>query len=94
MVGYRHQYSRELELFSFASSNELFQLINQLTQKKRNSSSCITDQANLSVNTGVDASLHPNNHYQILHSSFNLNICYHHHINPKYGITKRLIQLT
>ena len=29
-----------------------------------------------------------------MYSSFNLNTCYHHHINAKYGILKRLIQLT
>ena len=31
---------------------------------------------------------------QIVHSSFNLNICYTHYTNAKYGITKRLLQLT
>ena len=35
-----------------------------------------TDQPNLSVNSGVHASLHPNCHHQIVHSSFNLNIYY------------------
>ena len=44
------------------------------------SSPCIdlifTDQPNLSVNSGVHASLHPNCHHQIVHTSFNLNISY------------------
>ena len=43
-------------------------------------SSCIdlifTDQPTLSLNSGVDASFHPNCHHQIVHSSFNLNIFY------------------
>ena len=42
--------------------------------------SCIdlifTDQPNLSVNSGVHASLHPNCHHQIVHSRYNLNINY------------------
>ena len=63
-----------------------------------NSFSCIdlvfTDQPNLSVKTGVHESLHLNCHHQIVQSSFNLNICYPHHINSKHRITKRLIQLT
>ena len=62
------------------SSNGFFQLINEPTHIQANSSSCIdltfTDQANLSVNSGVHASLHLNRHHQIVHSSFNLNI-YH-----------------
>ena len=56
-----------LKLFSSSSSNQ-------------GSSSCIdllfTDQPHLSVNSGVHASLHPNCHHQIFHSSFNLNIYY------------------
>ena len=47
---------------------------------KQNSSSIIdlvfTDQPNLSANSGVHASLHPNCHHQIKNSSFNLNIYY------------------
>ena len=47
---------------------------------KQNSSSIIdlvfTDQPNLSANSGVHASLHPNCHHQIENSSFNLNIYY------------------
>ena len=44
------------------------------------SSSCIdlifTDRPNLAVNSGVHASLHPNCHHQVVHTSFNLNISY------------------
>ena len=43
-------------------------------------SSCVdlifTDQPSLSVNSGVHASLHPNFHHQIVHSSFSHNISY------------------
>ena len=67
-------------LFSLTSSNGFSQLINEPTHTQGSSSSCIdlsfTNQENLSVNSGVHASLHPNCHYQIVHSSFNLNIYY------------------
>ena len=36
----------------------------------------MTDQANLSNNSGVHASLHPNSHHQTVRSTFNLNIYY------------------
>ena len=69
-----------LKLFSLTSSNGISQLINEPTQFQTNSTSCIdlifNDQENLSVNSGVHSSLHPNYHHQIVHSSFNLNICY------------------
>ena len=69
-----------LKLFSSTSSNGFYQLIHDPTHIQANSSSCIdlvfTDQPNLSVNSGVHASLHPNCHHQIVHSSFNLNIYY------------------
>ena len=65
-----------LDLFSPTSSNGLSQLINEPTHIKTNSTSCIdlifADQDNLSVNSGVHSSLHPNCHHQIVHSSFNL----------------------
>ena len=68
------------KLYSFTSPDGFPQLINEPTHIQTNSSSFIdlifTDQPNLLVNTGVHASLHPNRHYQIVHSSFNLNICY------------------
>ena len=74
-----------LNLSSLISSNGLSQLINELTHIQTNSTSCIdlifTDQENLSVNSGVPSSLHPNCHHQIAHSSFNLNIYYPHRIN-------------
>ena len=68
------------KLFSLTSSNGFPQLINEPTHIQTSSSSCIdlifTNQPNLSVNSGVHASLHPNCHHQIIHSSFNLNISY------------------
>ena len=67
-------------LFSLTSSNGFSQLINEPTHFQNNRSSCIdlilTDQPNLSVNTGVHSSLHPNCHHQIVHSRFNLNVYY------------------
>ena len=69
-----------LNLFSLMSSNGFPQLIHEPTHIQANSSSCIdlvfTDQPNLSVNSGAHASLYPNCHHQIVHSSFNLNINY------------------
>ena len=53
-------------------------MINEPTHIQTSSSSCtdliFTNQSNLSVNPGVHASLHPNCHHQIIHSSFNLDI--------------------
>ena len=61
-----------LKLFSSTSSNGLTQIIKEPTHIQTNSSSCIDlifiDQPNLSVNSGVHASLHPNCHHQIVHS--------------------------
>ena len=69
-----------LIFFSLTSSNGFSQLIHDRTHIQANSSSCIdlvfSDQPNLSVNSGVHASLHPNCHHQIVHSSFKLNIYY------------------
>ena len=62
------------------TTNAVSQLINEPTHLQTSNSSCIdlifTDQPKLSVNSGVHASLHPNCHHQIVHSSFNLNISY------------------
>ena len=67
-------------LYSSTSSNGFSQLINEPTHIQTNSSSCIdlifTNQPNLSVNSGVYSSLHPNCHHQIVHTSFNLDIYY------------------
>ena len=67
-------------LFSLTSSNGFPQLINEPTHLQKSSSSCIdlifTNKPNLSVYSGVHASLHPNCHHQIIHCSFNLNISY------------------
>ena len=72
--------TKESNLFSLTSSNGFPQLINEPTHIQTSSSSCIdlifTNQSNLSVNSGVHASLHPNCHHQIIHSSFNLNISF------------------
>ena len=67
-------------LYSLTSSNNFSQLINEPAHIQRNGSSCIdlifTDRPNLAVNSGVHASLHPNCHHQVVHTSFNLNISY------------------
>ena len=84
------------KLFSLTSSNGFPQLINEPTHIQTSSSSCIdlifTNQPNLSVNSDVHAYLHPNFYHQNMHSSFNLNVSYLHHIKGLYGIIKRLIQ--
>ena len=75
--------SEGTKLYSLTSSNGFSQLINESAHIQTNSSSCIdlvfTDQPNLSVNSGVHASLHPYCHHQIVHTKFyywyfNLNI--------------------
>ena len=75
--------SEGTKLYSLTSSNGFPQLINESAHIQTNSSSCIdlvfTDQPNLSVNSGVHASLHPYCHHQIVHTKFyywyfNLNI--------------------
>ena len=67
------------KFFPLTSSNWFAQLINEPTHVQTTSSSCIesifTNQPNLSVNSGVHESLHPNFHHQIIHSCFNPNIC-------------------
>ena len=67
-------------MFTLTSSNGFPQLRNEPTHIQTSNSSCIdlifTNQPNLSVNYGLHASLHPNCHHQIVHSSFNLNISY------------------
>ena len=72
--------STRVYLYSLTSSNGFSQLINEPTHIQANSSSCIdlilTDQPNLSMNSGVHSSLHPNCHHNIVHSRCNLNIYY------------------
>ena len=67
-------------LYSLTSSNGFSQLINKATHIQANRSSCIDliliDQPNLSMNSKVYSSLHPNCHHHIVHSRFNLNIDY------------------
>ena len=66
------------KLYWLTSSNGFYQLINELKHVQTNGSSCIdfvfTDEPNLSVNSGVHASLHPNCHHQIVQTSLNLTI--------------------
>ena len=50
------------------------------------------DQSNLSMNAGFYSTLPSNCYHQIVHSSFDLNIYYTHHINGEYAIIKRLIR--
>ena len=67
-----------LKLFPLTSSNGFNQIIDEPTHIQAKSTSCIdlilTDQPNLSVNSGVHASLHLNCHHQIVCSRYNLNI--------------------
>ena len=62
-------------LYSLTCSNGFSQLINEPAHIQTNSSSFIdlifTNQPNLSVNSGVHSSLHPNCHHQIVRTSFN-----------------------
>ena len=66
------------KLYWLTSSNRFYQLINELKHVQTNVSSCIdfifTDEPNLSVNSGVHASLHSNCHHQIVQTSLNLTI--------------------
>ena len=65
-------------LYSLTSSNGFSKLINEPTHIQTNNSSCIdlifTSQPNLSVNSGVHSSLHPNCHYQVVYTSLNFDI--------------------
>ena len=66
------------KLLSLTSFNGFEQIINEPTHIQRQSSSCIDlifmDQPNLSVNSGIHTSLHPNCHHEIVPSKFDLNI--------------------
>ena len=72
--------SEGTKLYLPTSSNGFSQLIKEPTHIQTNSSSCIDlvfiYQWNLSVNSGVHESLHPNCHHQIVHTKFNLIISY------------------
>ena len=50
------------------------------------------DQSNLSMNAGFYSTLPSNCYHQVVHSSFDLNIYYTHHINGEYAVIKRLIR--
>ena len=84
------------KLFWLTSSNGFPQSINEATHLQISSSSCtdliFIDQPNLSVNSGVHASLNPNYHHQIVHSSFNINIAYSPLYQRLIWDYKRLIQ--
>ena len=68
------------KLYSLTSSNGFPQVIHEPLHIETISSSSIdlifTAQPNLSIKSGVHASLHPYCHHQIVHCSFNLNISY------------------
>ena len=64
------------KLFSVTSFNGFCQFINELTHVQTSSSLIISDQPNLSRNSGVYASLQSIYHHQPVHSSFNHNISY------------------
>ena len=76
---WRYQYLRRNKIIFTYILERVF-AINESTRIQTISSSCIdlvfTDQPNLSLNSGVHASLHPNCHHQIVHTKFNLNISY------------------
>ena len=44
------------------------------------------------MNAGFYSTLPSNCYHQIVHSSFDLNIYYTHHINGEYAVIKRLIR--
>ena len=60
-------------LFSLTSSNGFSQLIKHIFKRIALQP---TNQPNLIMNSRVHSSLHPNRHYHIVNSRFNLNIYY------------------
>ena len=74
-----------LKLLSLTSSNGFTQLIHEPTHIQANSSSCIelifTDQPNLSVNSGVHASLHQTAIIKLLTQTLTLISTIPHHTN-------------
>ena len=78
----------QIDITSFESNrNEnitsqfgLSQIINEPTHILDTSSSCFdlffTSRRNLVIESGVNPSLHPNCHLQIIYAEFNLQICY------------------
>ena len=69
-----------LKIDTITSQFGLQQLINEPTHLTANSSSCIdlifTSQPNLVMESGVNSSLHPNCHHQIVFAKINLKSCY------------------
>ena len=70
----------EAQLDSITSSFGMKQLISEPTHILQQSSSCIdlifTNQPNIVMDSGVDSSLHPKCHHQIIYSKLNLKIEY------------------
>lgn len=55
---------------------------------------CIfTPQANFTLNSGVDSSLHKNSHHQIIFTNFNQHVFYLHHMNDTFGLINMQILL-
>ena len=75
------------------SKNNFYQLINKPTHIQVKSFSCIdlifTNQPNLSANSAVHSSLHPNCHHLIVHTSFNLDTYY---LLPRKICTMKTLQ--
>ena len=75
-------------------SNNLFQLIDQLTHIRGNSRSCIDliiiDQPNLFVDNGAHPPLDKHCHHNIIFGKMNLSVQHIHlFIRGKYGITQK-----
>ena len=70
----------EAQLDSITSSFGMKQLISEPTHILQQSSSCtdliFTNQPNIFMDSGVDSSLHPKCHHQIIYSKLNLKIEY------------------
>ena len=68
------------QLHSITSSSGMKQLISEPTHILQQSSSCIdlifTNEPNIFMDSGVDSSLHPKCHHQIIYSKLNLKIEY------------------
>ena len=71
--------TEESKLYSLTASNGFDQLINESRHIQTKSFPCtgfiFINQLNVSVNFGIQASLHPDcHHHQVVHLSFNLSI--------------------
>ena len=72
--------SEGISVENITSQFGLHQIINEPTHILENSSLCIdlvfTSQPNLSVESGTQATLHPNCYHQIIYAKFNLEVLY------------------